>query len=146
MVFPLDNEILPVTSLNIYQANKKLIDESGMVVANLNPFRGHEPDSGTVWEMGYACGTGKPVVGYISQDDSIVDRVVAAGGCKKKHGTWFDAEGMVIENFHLPLNLMLAHSLSALVIGDINDAASYIAKNFPKTKPCGNACAGCACG
>ncbi|MDR1487896.1 MAG: nucleoside 2-deoxyribosyltransferase, partial [Deltaproteobacteria bacterium] len=45
----------------IAQFNLELIKKSKMVIANLNPFRGNEPDSGTVFECGYAVALGIPV-------------------------------------------------------------------------------------
>jgi nucleoside 2-deoxyribosyltransferase len=38
----------------IFQTNLDLIRKAQIIVANLNPFRGTEPDSGTCFEMGYA--------------------------------------------------------------------------------------------
>jgi hypothetical protein len=46
----------------IYEINMALIDSADYVVANVCDFRGHEPDSGTVFEIGYAVGRGKKVV------------------------------------------------------------------------------------
>ena len=36
------------------------------MLANLEPFRGSEPDSGTAFEVGYALALGKPVYAYLS--------------------------------------------------------------------------------
>ncbi len=112
--FPLDAEIpaLPEwQSLAIYQANRELIDRADAVVANLRDFRGFEPDSGTVWEVSYALARGKPVVGYCPTAATIVQRVQSS-----PHGRLFDAQSAV-EDFGLPLNLMLAHSLTAIAYG-----------------------------
>ncbi len=59
----------------IFQANISLIRKAQIVVANLNPFRGTEPDSGTCFELGYAAGLGKRLFGYISSSETVVDRV-----------------------------------------------------------------------
>lgn len=50
----------------IFQANIDLIRKAQVVVANLNPFRGAEPDSGTCFEVGYALALGKKVFGYVT--------------------------------------------------------------------------------
>ncbi|MNR39668.1 Nucleoside 2-deoxyribosyltransferase [compost metagenome] len=81
------------------------------MVANLRDFRGFEPDSGTVWEVSYALARGKPVVGYCPTTATIVQRVQAS-----PHGRLFDAQ-CAVEDFGLPLNLMLAHSLTAIAYG-----------------------------
>ena len=65
-LYPLDHSVPerianpPEQALWIYQANLNLIAEADAVLANLNPFRGAEPDSGTAFELGYAAALGKP--------------------------------------------------------------------------------------
>lgn len=119
-LFPLDAEIPAAPtgqSLAIFQANRALIDRADAVVANLRDFRGFEPDSGTVWEVSYALARGKPVVGYCPTPATIVERVQAS-----PHGRLFDAQ-CAVEDFGMPLNLMLAHSLSAIAYGSETDFA-----------------------
>jgi nucleoside 2-deoxyribosyltransferase len=98
-------------SRGIFEANIQLIASADALVANLRDFRGHEPDSGTVWEVAYALAIGKPVVGYLPSPESVLQRV------SKGSGAPMDAQGCAIENFGLPLNLMLAHSLTSIVYG-----------------------------
>lgn len=109
-LFPLDAQA-ERQSRAIYLANRQLIDRADAVVANLRDFRGFEPDSGTVWEVSYALARGKPVVGYCPTAASIAQRLQAS-----PHGRLFDAQ-CETEDFGLPLNLMLAHSLSAIAYG-----------------------------
>jgi nucleoside 2-deoxyribosyltransferase len=80
------------------------------VLANLNPFRGCEPDSGTCVEVGFALALGKPVTGYLEGTESTVERVgrVQGGVDVGADGRPRDHEGLLIEDFGLPLNLMLA--------------------------------------
>ena len=92
---------------HIYQANVAHIDRCDAVVANLDFFRGPEPDSGTCFEIGYAVARGKPVVGYLPDEGSFAQRIrqrfphaVDVGGT--------DTQGWQLEEFGLPLNLMLA--------------------------------------
>jgi len=116
-LFPLDAEgedgLAP--GLAIYQANRRLIAQADGVVANLRDFRGFEPDSGTVWEVAHALALGKPVVGYLPQRSSLLERL----GNQVRHGR--DAQGCLVEDFGLPLNLMLAHSLHGLAFGPEQD-------------------------
>lgn len=114
-LYPLDSvfDVPPSDlSLAIYQANCRLISSASAVVANLRPFRGHEPDSGTVWEVAHALTLGKPVIGYLPPGGSLLERM----GADAVNGV--DAEGRQVEDFGLPLNLMLAHSLSTVVYGE----------------------------
>jgi len=76
--YPLDNEIQASApnkmAKDIFCANKKMIDDCDIVIANLNPFRGKEADSGTVWEVGYAVALGKQVYGYMSDTESYASK------------------------------------------------------------------------
>src|SRR5690625_189812 len=63
------------TAQSIYQHNAELIRQADAVIANANPFRGAEPDSGTVFEIGYAVALGKPVVIYIQEPLTTVKPV-----------------------------------------------------------------------
>jgi nucleoside 2-deoxyribosyltransferase len=95
---------------HIYMANVKHIQNCDGVIANMIPFRGDiEPDSGTVFEVGMAVALGKPVAMYLPQgledSGSRVRRICATGT------SGFDGRyGALIEDFGLPLNLMLACS------------------------------------
>ncbi len=57
-------DIPPPTSLTIYEQNLAKIRNCDAVIANLDYFRGTEPDSGTVLEIGYAKALGKYIVGW----------------------------------------------------------------------------------
>lgn len=106
----LDTEQVP-RSTAIYRANRELIVGADAMVANLRDWRGPEPDSGTVWEVAYALALGKPVVAYLPESLSYRERflTLAPNG--------LDADGNEVEDFGLPLNLMLAHSLTKIVYG-----------------------------
>ena len=110
---------------DIYRNNLRLIGEADVVLANLNPFRGAEPDSGTCVEIGYALALGKPVIGYLDALLPLRDRLQTqdpgADGCCR------DAAGWTVENFGLPLNLMLAVPVQ-LVQGGL-DAALRVLRN-----------------
>ena len=96
----------------IFRANLDLIRKAQIVVANLDPFRGAEPDSGTAFELGYAFALGKKICGYVTRLDTMANRVRIAEGGDKVQPTCdtglTDHQGMLIENFNLPCNLMLA--------------------------------------
>ncbi|MFZ4536023.1 nucleoside 2-deoxyribosyltransferase [Propionivibrio sp.] len=95
----------------IFQANIAMIRKAQIVVANLDPFRGSEPDSGTAFELGYALALGKKICGYVTRLDTLAKRVeIAHGQCAlpAPGAPLTDGQGMLIENFNLPCNLMLA--------------------------------------
>ena len=112
---PLDDDI-PATAAIIYRSNLQRIAAADAVLANLNPFRGDEPDSGTCVEIGYALALGKIVIGYADDLRPLRERLRASG--PGADGRYRDAAGHAVEDFGLPLNLMLAVPLP-LVQGDV---------------------------
>ncbi|AOB29549.1 nucleoside 2-deoxyribosyltransferase [Bordetella sp. H567] len=111
----------------IYRANVALIRQADGVIANLNPFRGAEPDSGTAFEVGYAVALGKPVWAYTSVAASIVEQVAVATSADG--GMHLDAEGYTVEDFGMNLNLMLACS-ATIVAGDVQACLARIVRDL----------------
>ena len=72
----------------------------------MNPFRGDEADSGTCFEAGYAFAKGKTVYGYVSDARTLRENLGEA-----------EENGFSVENFGLPLNLMLSCA-AKIVEGD----------------------------
>jgi nucleoside 2-deoxyribosyltransferase len=96
----------------IFQSNIDLIRKAQIVAANLDPFRGPEPDSGTAFELGYALALGKKVCGYVTRLETVAQRVEAAENRCEPPAPYgdkiTDRNGLTIENFGLPCNLMLS--------------------------------------
>ncbi len=113
-LFPLDNTITgnhPLeVSTAIRLANQAMIHACDIVIANLSPFRGPEPDSGTVWEVGFAQGLGKRVLAYSTDMRSLKEKTQSI---LHLGDTDCDALGMMIEDFGLTHNLMFAHCVVA---------------------------------
>jgi nucleoside 2-deoxyribosyltransferase len=93
----------------ICEANLALIRKAQIVAANLDSFRGAEPDSGTCFELGYAHAQAKKLFGYVTGHMTVVDRVARQESRRIEDAT--DKNGWAIENFELPANLMLASSM-----------------------------------
>ncbi|AMP38326.1 MULTISPECIES: nucleoside 2-deoxyribosyltransferase [Ralstonia solanacearum species complex] len=113
-LYPLDNTVAPqadgpATAAEIYRQNIALLDSADAVLANVADFRGHEPDSGTCFEIGYAIARGKDVWCYNVPIAPLVAQVPNVDGS--------DADGWTVEDFGLPRNLMLACS-GRLVAGN----------------------------
>ena len=124
---PLDG--VETTAAGIFHANIDLIRSADAVLANLNPFRGCEPDSGTCVEVGFALALGKPVVGYLDRQETTVERVARLQGrVHQCDGRAVDGNGLHVEDFGLPLNLMLAVPLK-LVVGGLREALAALAAN-----------------
>ncbi|AUG03150.1 nucleoside 2-deoxyribosyltransferase [Pseudomonas sp. 09C 129] len=115
------------TAQLICQQNMQLIRGCDAVLANLNDFRGLEPDSGTAFEVGMAIALGKPVWAWFEAPATLREQVPHDADGR-------DAEGFLVEDFHLPRNLMLActwagHSGSAEEA--LPRLAAYLARQRP---------------
>jgi nucleoside 2-deoxyribosyltransferase len=96
----------------IVALNLAMIRECDAVVANLDPFRGFEPDSGTAFECGYAAALGKPVVAALSDHrDQLAKLAGRPGG--PAPGSRECPDGSLVEDFGRPLNIMLALTVQA---------------------------------
>jgi nucleoside 2-deoxyribosyltransferase len=119
-LYPLDNALPPglqgpQAARWICEANLALIRQADAVLANLNDFRGQEPDSGTAFEVGFAVALGKPVWAYLDDERPLVEQL----------GGVVDAQGYAVEDFGLPRNLMLACT-ARLVRGDARNALAAL--------------------
>ena len=109
--FPLDADLSDAGA--IAAANQAMIRRCAGVLANLTPFRGPSADPGTVYEVGYAHGLGKLIVGYTEASDSFAERTTAwlartGAPVRRRHdGSLEDADGMALESFGLIDNLMI---------------------------------------
>ena len=126
-LYPLDNEVQEqkknLMAQKIFEGNIKLIKEADIIIANLNNFRGLEPDSGTAFECGVGYALGKKVYGYIDDSRAIIEKYpfnkTTLGECV------FDTDGLIIEDFELPLNLMLSCS-ATIIKGDFEQCLRKI--------------------
>ena len=114
-LFPLDNEIdlkPKGASLNIFRSNEGLMKKAHAIIANLTPFRGPSADAGTVYELGYMAGRGKLCLAYSNDPSSYKQRVARLYDVKTSpDGRLIDPEGLTVEDFGLPDNLMMIHAL-----------------------------------
>ncbi len=113
----------------IFKSCVDMVKSCDAVIANLTPFRGDEPDSGTVFEVATAYALGKPIVGY-TRDSRMTHERHIHNGSKTTHGAMLCRSGYLVEQFNLPWNTMVAQSCSAIVFGDAV-AALYALKNLP---------------
>jgi len=121
-VTPGDLEIPPAPTPRQFAENISAIDEQMMnsadaIIANLTPFRGVAADSGTVYELGFMCGQGKPAFAYSNTTADHYQRVLAYYGGKlttaddgsRPRG----ADGLSVENHQMNDNLMLDGGIAA---------------------------------
>ena len=127
-LFPLDNIISPQGTPHevaraIRDANIKLIKSADIVMANLNPFRGLEPDSGTIFEIGLATALNKEVYCYAADCREMIERIRDMQQLSTEATICQD--GKIIEDFKLSHNLML---IDLVVATDAQSCLAYIAK------------------
>jgi len=109
----------------IYRANVHAIRRADIVMANVDDFRGPgEPDSGTVFEVGFAAALGKEIWAYTTDGGTLRERVPshpAADGyvCER---------GFLVEDFGLPKNLMIACA-ARIVRGDARACLAAMAES-----------------
>lgn len=120
-LYPMDNVVdfsQPKQKIaqDIYYGNVAMIERADIIIANLNHFRGKEADSGTVWECGYAYAKGKKVYGYMS---SVCEYKKHFNQEEQRSGV--DTDGKTIEDFTLPINLMIACSAEKIIEGSFED-------------------------
>jgi nucleoside 2-deoxyribosyltransferase len=89
--------------------NEAHIRSCAAVIANLTPFRSPSSDVGTVYEIGFARGLGLKVFGYATVAVPFLARTLVAigGGRLDPNGSWWDPDGLLVEQFGLFDNLMI---------------------------------------
>ena len=114
-LYPLDNTIDLAAldaSLAIFKGNQAMMDAADATIANLTPFRGPSADAGTVYELGYMAGRGKLCFAYSNDPAIYADRVARSFRITTSNaGHMIDADGLTVEDFGLPDNLMMIHTL-----------------------------------
>jgi nucleoside 2-deoxyribosyltransferase len=95
---------------HIFDTNMARLRQADGVIANLEPCRGTEPDSGTLFDVGAAVALGLPVVAY-GVSNTYAARVKRLMKVVRSNGALQDPRNYVVEEFDLPLNLMLACSV-----------------------------------
>jgi nucleoside 2-deoxyribosyltransferase len=101
----------------IAQKDESLVRMCDAVIANVTPFRSPSADVGTVYEVGFARGLGKPVFGYTNDHRPYAARVLGSELQPNSIAEYdlngsartaiCDANGLTVEPFGCSDNLML---------------------------------------
>jgi nucleoside 2-deoxyribosyltransferase len=114
-LYPLDNAVNPGAagaSFTIFKSNEAMMESADAIIANLTPFRGPSADAGTVYELGYMAGCGKLCLAYSNDPAPYAKRVARLHQVMAApDGRLIDADGLTVEEFGLPDNLMMIHAL-----------------------------------
>src|ERR1700746_2557688 len=84
---------------SIYEKDIAMRKRCDIIIANLTPFGGASADAGTLIEVGWFLGKGKPIFGYSNTRDNFESRM------RRQLGD--DYAELGIEGFHQPDNLMI---------------------------------------
>jgi nucleoside 2-deoxyribosyltransferase len=135
-LFPLDNDPgidrhdKRATAKWIYAANIAMMDRADAIVADISPFRGFNMDPGTAFEIGWFAARERPIFLWTNDPRSLYERT--AGFKTPFSAPCYDTQGMMIEDFDLPENLMV--SVPALaVLGSPREAIQAAANHFATT-------------
>ncbi len=86
----------------LYRHCVALMEQADIVIANLTPFRGASADAGTLVELGWFLGRGRPIFGYSN------DRTDYETRTRRLLARSPDPlPGLAVEGFGLPDNLMI---------------------------------------
>jgi len=86
----------------IYRKDIAMMEAADLMIANLTPFRGVSADSGTLIEVGWFLGRGRPVFGYSNSATPFDARTRAHLAVLPD-----PMPGLAVEGFGLPDNLMI---------------------------------------
>jgi nucleoside 2-deoxyribosyltransferase len=118
---------------NIYRVDEQLMMSADAIIANLTPFRGLHADVGTVFEVGFMRGRGKPVFAYSNITDTYYERLLGhydGQVTMSPNGQMRGSDGMLVEDFEMNENLMLDGAIAAgggaWETRDVPDARLYV--------------------
>jgi nucleoside 2-deoxyribosyltransferase len=89
----------------IYEKDVAMMEQSDIIIANLTPFGGASADAGTLIEVGWFLGKGKPIFGYSNTPETFESRMRRQLGAEQA--------SLAIEGFHLPDNLMIVGAVDS---------------------------------
>ena len=121
----------PKDAAPVFESCLDMIRSCDAMVADITPFRGDEPDAGTVFEIATAYALGKLVVAY-THDTRLTHERHLHNGSKTEWGALLCRSGFLVEQFGLPCNVMVAQACKVIVFGDATSAL-FALKNLNLT-------------
>jgi nucleoside 2-deoxyribosyltransferase len=86
----------------IFRKDLAMMEDCDIIIANLTPFRGSSADAGTLVEVGWFFGRGRPIFGYSNSAISFAER-----NRRQLDAVPDLSPGMAVEDFGLLDNLMI---------------------------------------
>ncbi|MBR2672705.1 MAG: nucleoside 2-deoxyribosyltransferase [Oscillospiraceae bacterium] len=111
---------------NIFDRYQQHVRNCDIILSDLNDYRGgYEPASDVAFEAGMAFELGKKMYGYMDNIGPMVDRIPNGG----EENGFRDFNGMNVENFNAPINLMFGASVK-LLDGSFEDIVRKMAEDL----------------
>lgn len=107
---------------SIFEDLKMSMNETTVIIADLEAYRGAEPDSGTIYELGMAYAKGARCYGYSRDKRSVVTK---NQGCVLTGGQVFDERGNHVPYAELPFSPAIIGS-TKIVEGDFDDCLKLL--------------------
>lgn len=111
--------------MQIFKRNIEYINSCDIVIANVNNFRGWEPDGGTCFEIGYAYTQGKKIYGFMRDTRPCYEKYI--GDIYNDGVYWRDAQGAFFETGCM--NLMVSGH-ATIVEGDFESALKKVIEDL----------------
>jgi nucleoside 2-deoxyribosyltransferase len=92
----------------IFAKDIAMMESADLIIANLTPFRGASADAGTLIELGWFLGRGRPIFAYSNTATPFADRSRALLAAVPD-----PVPGLAVEGFGLPDNLMIPGAVLA---------------------------------
>jgi nucleoside 2-deoxyribosyltransferase len=107
---PLDEDAETVAAAQeawraIYEMDVAMMEQSDIIIANLTPFAGASADAGTLIEVGWFLGKGKPIFAYSNSSENFESRM--------RRQLAAEHADLSIEDFRLPDNLMIVGAVQS---------------------------------
>jgi nucleoside 2-deoxyribosyltransferase len=107
---PLNEDVTSLAAMDhatawrtIFAKDVAMMEAADLAIVNLTPFRGASADAGTLVELGWFLGRGKPVFAYSNAAALFSERGAAQLAARPD-----PLPGLTVEGFGLPDNLMVA--------------------------------------
>ncbi|MBC3514947.1 nucleoside 2-deoxyribosyltransferase [Neobittarella massiliensis] len=112
---------------NLFDRYQQHVRNCDIILADLSDYHGYEPNSDVAFECGMANSLGKKMFAYMDDVRPMIERIPNSG----EPGGFRDINGMNVENFEAPLNLMFGASME-LFGGAFEDVVRQMAASLKK--------------
>ncbi len=133
---PLNEDIATLAAMDeaeawraIFAKDIAMMEGCAIIIANLTPFRGASADAGTLVELGWFLGRGRPAYGYTNSAQGFAERSAAQVAAVPD-----PLDGLTVGGFGLPDNLMIAGAASAFLLPE--DGADHAFDSLAMFEAC----------